>query len=111
MKKINLSLLIIALLGIGAAYANRPLEASPNQLHRYSFLSKSPDGSKMYYEFDITAQGWEQGIDYSCNSTPATCTFLADPTRAHIDANGPFFWVWDVPGSGIQNQGVFEFLD
>jgi hypothetical protein len=110
MRKMNLSLLLVALVGIGAAYANRPLEASPKQLHRYSYWFKSGDGSRMYYQFDITAEGWTQGLDYTCNATTATCTFLADPTRAHMDISGSYFFVWDVPGAGIQNTGAFEFM-
>ena len=111
MKKISFHLLLIALLAIGAAFVNKPAHASRTTLDRYSYYYKSADGSKVYYGFDITAQGWTKGIDYTCNANSNPCSFLADPTRAHSDLGGCFFYTWDVPSSGYDISGSFELLD
>jgi hypothetical protein len=57
MKKIKLHLLLLAVLGIGAAWVNKP-KALPPTYHNYSFLHKSSDGSRLYYGKDLTAVQW-----------------------------------------------------
>ena len=111
MKKFNFALLFIVAFGILAAYANKPAHPSPKNLHIYSFQCYSVDHSKMYIGFDCTAEGWTQGLDYSCDATNNLCTFYADPTREHLDLAGDFFYVWDVPGAGYLNTGNFIFIN
>jgi hypothetical protein len=104
-------LLLVAACGICAAYANKGLQASPNSLHAYSYWHSSTDGSRIYYTIDLTTAGYEKGIDYDCVPPAITCTFLGDPTRAHMDLTGTYFYSWDVPKSGFDNTGVFYLLD
>jgi len=105
MKK---NLLLIALLGIGAAWMNRPLQASgSDNIHTYNFVSKSTDGTKMYYSKDLTAAGYIKGLDYDCSSATAICTFMGNPALAHFDFSGFWFYTSQVPVSGIDDSGYF----
>ena len=105
----KLKLLIIALLGVVLAYANTPPRFVSS--HRYAWLHSSMDGSKYYISKDLTAYGWTKGVDYDCVPPYLICTFWADPTKIHVDGTGTWFYVTDVPSSGIDNTGVFEPLD
>jgi len=107
MSRIKLHLLLLALLGIGAAWVNKPLHSSPHTSHNYSFLYKSTDGTRMYYGKDLTSLGYVKGFDYICISSSATCTFYGDPSKAHSDLTGTWFYVWDVPTGGLDNSGIY----
>jgi len=111
MKKIAFDLVLIALFGIAAAYTNKPLTVGPKSLHKYSYWYTTTDGSKIYYGFDLTSLGYTQGLDYDCVTPAATCTFDGDPTRAHSDLGGQYFFSWDVPVSGFNNTGTFCLFD
>ncbi|HEY6899996.1 MAG TPA: hypothetical protein VI233_05110 [Puia sp.] len=113
MKKVTLHLLLIALIGTGAAWINKPpktgkaSKAGKFTIHKYSFRMKSLDGTKWYYTYDITALGWLEGVNYDC-ITPSSqvCTFSADTSDDMGDANGNYFQSWDVLSTSIEN-GVF----
>ena len=107
MKKIKLNLLLAALLGIGAAWINKPLHAAPPIIHNYSFLYFNPDGTRMYYGKDLTSLSYVKGFDYICLSSSTICTFLANPSRSHTDLTGNYFFTSDVPASGIDDSGIY----
>ena len=109
MNQIKLKLLIIALLGVVLAYANKPQHFY--SYHRYSWSRSSQDGSKYYVSMDLTWYGWTKGVDYDCVAPYVICTFLADPMRIHADATGNWFYVSDIPQAGIDNTGMFLPLD
>ncbi|GGB26310.1 hypothetical protein [Puia dinghuensis] len=106
MTKIKIPLLLVALFGIAAAFVNRP-QASPKTMHTYNFLQYSTDGTQIYYGMDLTSAGWVDGIDYDCYQPAAVCTFIADPTRSHTDLTGHWFYVSQIPQSGIDNSGTW----
>ena len=104
MKK---NLFLIALLGISAAWINRPATSSPSSMHNYSFRYLSTDGTRMYYAKDLTSIGYIKGFDFICLNSTYNCTFIADPSRAHTDLTGSYFFTWDVPTSGIDGSGFY----
>ncbi len=67
MKKIKWHLLLIAAFGICAGYVNKPqkfLTAKGQEMDTYAFWYTT-DG-RYYYGYDLTSNGWVQGIDYDC---------------------------------------------
>ena|ERR1700748_2897770 len=104
MKK---NLLLIALLGISAAWINRPAPSAPPTMHNYNFRYLSTDGTKMYYGKDLTNIGYIKGFDYICLSAAYNCTFIAQPALSHTDLSGNYFFTWDVPTSGIDGSGFY----
>jgi hypothetical protein len=106
MKKIKLHLLLMALLGMGAAWVNKPVEAR-NPIHIYSYRMTGASGTKYYFTYDLTSLGWQEGYDYDCTLANYTCTFMADPIYMQTDFNGDFFYIWNMPSSGIDNSGFF----
>ncbi len=106
MKKIKTHLLLLAVLGIGAAWVNKP-RALPPTYHLYSFLTKSSDGSRFYYGRDLTSIGYVKGFDYICISASYICTFQGSPPNSHTDGTGSYFFAWDVPTAGIDNSGFY----
>ncbi|MBN9383496.1 MAG: hypothetical protein J0H74_22250 [Chitinophagaceae bacterium] len=108
MKQIKWKLLIIALLGFGLAYANKPQQNYT--YHRYMWLRSSIDGSKYWVGRDLTWYNWTKGIDYVCLGAGFICTFLGDPMKMHSDATGSWFYVSDVPQGGT-DPGVFMLVD
>ena len=111
MRKISIPLLLLAILGIGAAFVDRPLQASPKTIHTYNFLEYSTDHLKMFYGMDLTSFGYQEGIDYDCFQPSAICTFLANPANSHSDLTGNWFYTSDVPVSGIDNGGSWYDFD
>jgi len=112
MKQIKWHLLLIAVFGICAGYANKPRKPrtrTGQEMDTYQFMYQT--SGRMYYGFDLSTMGWVQGIDYDCVYPPSICTFIADPTRSHSDLTGNYFYVLDVPGSGINYDGGFSQLD
>lgn len=108
MKKIKWHLLLIALFGICAGYAKRPvtLKTSSGQtMHTYSWMSTQL--GRYYYGYDASEFGWVRGLDYDCIWPQNICTFQADETRAHQDATGNWFYIGDVPEAGIVDDGSF----
>lgn len=111
MKKIKWHLLFIAAFGICAGYANKPhkfLTAKGQEMDTYAFWYTT-DG-RYYYGYDLTSNGWVQGIDYDCVQPTNICTFIADPTRSHSDATGNYFYVYDIPDGGINYDGAFQLF-
>lgn len=109
MKKIKWHLLLLAAFGICAGYANKPkkfLTAKGQEMDTYAYWYTAD--SKMYYGYDLTTMGWIQGLDYDCEGGNYICTFIADPTRAHEDETGVWFYTWDVPTPGINYEGAFQ---
>jgi hypothetical protein len=106
MKKVKLHLLLLAFLAIGAAWITKPRKMPPS-VHNYSFLSRSMDGTRLYYGKDLTSLAYVKGIDYICLTATYTCTFYADPTRSHSDLTGSYFYVWDIASGGYDNSGVY----
>lgn len=107
MKKIKLHLLLLALLGIGAAWVNKPPKASKSSIHKYSFRMYSSDGTKLYYVYDLTSLGYQEGVNYDCYNSSYTCTFMGDPLLSHSDFTGTYFYIWNIPSSGINKSGMF----
>lgn len=111
MKKIKWSLLVVALAGVVAAYANkRPAHSDPD-FHTYAFWKYSDDGSRMYYTYDLTQIGYVSGNDYVCVQPGMACTFIASPGLAHLDPSGKYFYTSDVPTSGIITNSYFLDLN
>lgn len=106
MKQIKLKLLIIALLGVGLAYANKPPQQNYTY-HTYSWLRSSIDGSKYWASRDLTWYNWTKGIDYVCVGPAFICTFMGDPMKMHSDATGNWFYVSDIPQGGIDPGTLF----
>ncbi|HEY4287942.1 MAG TPA: hypothetical protein VGN00_12645 [Puia sp.] len=106
MTKIKMHLLLVALLGIGAAWVNRPPQTS-SIIHKYSFSQMSSDRSKWYYIYDLTAGNYVQGIDYDCYPANFYCSFMANPSNSHVDGIGTFFYATDVLASGTDDEGYF----
>ena len=112
MKKIKWHLLLIAAFGICAGYVNKPqkfLTKTGQTMDTYQFWYSADD--RMYYNYNVTSMGWVQGLDYDCVYPPYTCTFIADPLLSNSDDTGNYFYTWDVPQAGINNDGSFSFLD
>jgi len=107
MRKIKAHLLLLALLGISAAWVNRPPQASMNNIHKFSFRMLSTNGTKWYYVYDLTALNYVQGYDYDCYPSNATCSFMADQANTHSDGTGTFVYAWDIVTSGTDNSGWF----
>jgi hypothetical protein len=110
MRKIKWNLLLIAAFGITAAYTSKPAP-SPSTLHEYSFSFYSTDHSRIYYGMDLTAANWVQGIDYDCQLPAIGCTFVGDTNLSHSDLTGNYFYVSQIPVSGINSEGTFIELD
>src|SRR5258708_6069955 len=111
MKKMKIPLLLVAIFGLGAAFVNRPPQASPKTMHTFNFLEYSTDRLKMYYGIDLTSFGYQNGVDYDCFQPPAICTFIANPALSHSDLTGNWFYTSDVPVSGIDDGGSWYNLD
>src|SRR5258708_5735077 len=111
MKKFNQQLLVLALAGICCAYVGKVSAwHAPKSMHTYEFAGRSADGLKYYVSKDLTASGWQKGNQYDC-VTPATiCTLIADPIHLHTDFWSMYFYISDVPVSGIDKSGVFVTL-
>lgn len=104
--KIKWPLLLIAVLATCAGYVNKPLKVSPKDMHVYSWWETQI--GRYYYAYDCTADGMTQGLDYDCDNTEnIICTFVANPLSAHSDATGTYFYITDVPNSGINWGGNF----
>lgn len=100
-------LLLLALAGIGAAWINK---TSPRDIHKFSFRMYSYDGTKIYWGYDITSYGWQEGTDYDCAYSPAaTCTFMANPLLSHLDTNGNYFYVSDILVSGTEKGDFYLY--
>ncbi|HET6253261.1 MAG TPA: hypothetical protein VFE32_04280 [Puia sp.] len=116
MRKFKFHLLLFALLGAGAAYTNKPDKPAPNKVtnkvtyHTYAFAFYNMNFTKIYYLMDLTEEGMVIGIDYDCQQPISVCTFIADITREHTDGTGNWFYVSDIPQSGI-NYGTFIDFD
>jgi hypothetical protein len=110
MKKIKWHLLLIAAVGIGAAYTTRP-NPSPTTLHTYAFAFYSTDHTRIYYSMDLTNAGYVKGIDYDCEAPTNVCTFIGDPSREQSDGTGTYFFTSQIPNSGLDNSGSFVNLD
>ncbi|MBS1661870.1 MAG: hypothetical protein JST68_12560 [Bacteroidetes bacterium] len=109
MKKVTLHLLLIALIGTGAAWVNKSPNTGKGKFvaHRYSYKSKSLDGTKYYWTYDITSLGWMEGTNYDClTPNSATCTFAADPSDNMVDANGNYFLLTDILSTSFES-GTF----
>lgn len=106
MKKIKMHLLLLSVLGIGAAWVTKPKPLPPTY-HNYSFVSRSPDGTRLYYSKDLTAISYVKGFDYICIAASYTCTFQGSPPNSHTDGSGNYFFSWDVPAAGIDNSGYY----
>lgn len=104
-------LLLFAIVGIAAAWTNKPLQPSKSGLHQYSYRFRSTDGTRWYYAYDITNLGWVDGWDYDCYLSNTVCTFMADPSNAGVDGNGMYFNSWDIPEAGVDNSGYFVSND
>lgn len=113
MQKFKLHLLLFALLGVVAAWTNRPAKVALNKAtyHTYAFSNYNINGTKIYYCMDLTANGYQIGIDYDCEPPITVCTFIGDISRAHSDLTGTWFYVSDIPQSGISNTGSFTNWD
>jgi hypothetical protein len=110
MRKIKFHLLLFALLGAAAAYTNKPAVYRADY-HTYAFAFYSPNYSKIYYSMDLTQQGYIQGIDYDCQQPTSVCTFVGDVSREHSDGTGNWFYVSDIPQSGITYGTFVDFDD
>ena len=106
MRQIKKHLLWVALLGISAAWVNKPPQAT-NQIHKYSFRQLSMDNTKWYYVYDLTALNYIQGWDYDCYPSNATCSFMANCNLTHVDGTGTFVYAWDIVTSGTDDSGWF----
>lgn len=107
MKKVTLHLLLIALIGTGAAWINRAPKTGKFSPHRYSVASISSNGLKYYWGNDITALGWVEGVNYDCLSPyTTTCTFAADPINDQADAGGHYFNSWEILSASFES-GTF----
>jgi hypothetical protein len=100
-------LLLFAIVGIAAAWVNKPLKSSRFGLHKYSYRFRSYDGTRWYYAFDLTRLGWQVGWDYDCYPSQTVCSFMADPGNAHSDGTGMYFYSWNIPEVGVDNTGYF----
>lgn len=109
MRQLKLKLLFVSMLGISLAYANKPHNF--NTLHKYAFKNMTASGTKYYYTLDLTLYNYTKGIDYDCLFSYNICTFLGDPFKSHTDPGGTFFYVSDIPQSGIDWTGLFELSD
>ncbi len=98
---------LFALVGIGAAWINKPAKASRYGLHQYSYRFRSYDGSRWYFQYDLTSNGWIAGWDYDCYPSYSVCSFMADPGNMHSDFTGYYFYTWNVPSAGIDDSGDF----
>lgn len=107
MKKIKMHLLLLSLLSIGAAWAEKPLKPAKFGLHQYSYRFRSYDGSRWYFQYDLTSLGWVAGWDYDCDYSQSVCSFMADPANMHSDGTGNYFYSWNIPGAGIDDSGDF----
>jgi hypothetical protein len=120
MRKIKFHLLLFALLGVAAAYTTKPATpnkphqpGSPNkdEYHTYAFAFYNINYSKIYYSMDLTQQGYIIGIDYDCEEPESVCTFIGDVSREHSDGTGKWFYVTDIPQSGITYGTFVDFDD
>jgi hypothetical protein len=123
MRKIKFPLLLFALLGVAAAYTNRPAytnkPATPHkprspqkdEYHTFAFAFYNLNYSKIYYSMDLTQQGYIIGIDYDCEEPTSVCTFVGDVSREHSDGTGKWFYVTDIPQSGISYGTFVDFDD
>jgi hypothetical protein len=109
MRKIKFHLLLFALLGVAAAYTNKPV-SHRSDYHTYAFAFYNTNYTKIYYSMDLTQQGYILGIDYDCEQPQSVCTFIGDVTREHSDMTGTWFYVTDIPQSGI-SYGTFTDFD
>ncbi len=101
MKKVTLYFWLIALIGTGAAWINKPPRTGKFLPHRFSVKLK--DGTKYYWEYDITSLGWVEGVNYDClPPNGATCTFAADPINDQADAGGHYFNSWDILSASFE---------
>ena len=113
MRKIKFHLPLFALLGVAAAYTNKPEKpgaAYKADYHTYAFAFYNINYSKIYYSMDLTQEGYIQGIDYDCQQPTSVCTFVGDVSREHLDGTGTWFYVSDIPQSGI-TYGTFVNFD
>jgi hypothetical protein len=110
MRKIKGHLLLIAAFGITAAYTTRPAKI-PTTMHEYSFSFYSTDGTRIYYGMDLTAANYVQGIDFDCVPPAIGCTFVGNTNLSHSDMTGNYFYVSQIPSSGINSEGTFISLD
>ena len=104
MKK---SIFLFALVGIVAAWVNKPLKPSKYGLHKYAYWSRSYDGTRWYYAYDLTWLNWQVGWDYDCYPSFTVCSFMADPANSHNDGSGNYFYSWNIPNAGIDYSGYF----
>jgi hypothetical protein len=113
MRKIKIHLLFIAVFAISAAYTNKPDKpvTHATTFHTYAFAFYNINFTKIYYCIDLTAEGMILGIDYDCQQPTSVCTFIADITRAHADGTGNWFYVSDIPQSGISYGTFIDFDD
>lgn len=99
--------LLIAIFATCAGYVNKPLQASPKDMHTYAYWQTV--SGRYYYLADCTDNGWVQGLDYDC--VPGyICTFIANPLNSHSDLTGNYFYITDVPASGVNYDGSFELF-
>jgi|SRR5580692_8120715 hypothetical protein len=110
MKKLNWHFLLVFIVAIGIAFGMRP-KPKAITMHTYSFAFWSTDHTRMYYGMDLTAQGYQKGIDYDCIAPAWVCTFIAEVTEEQSDYTGTFFYTVDVPQSGIDDTGSWLDLD
>lgn len=110
MSKIKFPLVLVALFGVISAFVSAPPRPSIT-LHRYAFWTYDMYHSKMYYYKDLTLANYTKGLDYDCVPPVTVCTFLADPTLSHSDLTGSWFYITDVPQSGLDNSGTWYDLD
>jgi hypothetical protein len=110
MKKFKWYLLPVVFLAAGVAFGTRQ-KPTTYTMHTYNFSFYNTDHTRMYYGMDLTAQGYKKGIDYDCIAPANVCTFIANPSEAHSDPTGNFFYTTDVPQSGIDRTGSWIGLD
>ncbi len=107
-KKINWRLLFVVLAGICCAYATkRPAWMSSKDFHHYSFVTRSSDNLRYYVGKDLTMAGWIAGDQYDCVTPVVVCTLIANPAALHTDFYGMYFWISNVPQSGVDSSGTF----
>jgi hypothetical protein len=107
MKKIKWPLLLIAVLATCAGYVNKP-KASPKDMHTYAYWQTV--SGRYYYYYDLTSYNMVQGLDYDCVYPGYMCTFIANPLSSHTDVTGSYFYITDVPASGIEWDETFELF-
>ncbi len=102
-------LLPLVFLGFCLAWTNR--QPQNYSLHRYAIKNMSQDRTRYYVSMDLTMSGYIKGLDYFCYYAYAACTLAADPFLAHVDGTGTWFYVSDVPSSGIDMTGFYAPAD